>query len=71
MLKFDVPVLLYENMAGSREGSRTTSKPAGSYELSGFSLENSCERQKVHRNQGDSDVVRERSREPAMLQIGL
>ena len=58
-------------MAGSRESSRTTSEPPGSYELSasrpcfqGKSQESSYE-------PGGSDVVRELSREPAMFQIGV
>ena len=59
------------NMAGSRKSSRNTSAPPGLYELSasrpcfqGKSQESSYE-------PGDSDVVRELSREPAMFQIGV
>ena len=58
-------------MAGSRENSRATSEPPGSYECSylcplkqGREAESSCE-------PGGSDVVRELSREPAMFVIGL
>ena len=54
-------------MAGSRESSRTTSEPPGSYELSasrpcfkGKSQESSYE-------PGGSDAVRELSHEPAMF----
>ena len=59
-------------MATSRESSRTTSEPAGSYE---FSASRPCLKKgharKVHTNPGGSDAVRESSREPAMFQIGL
>ena len=59
-------------MAGSRENSRTTPEPPGSYELSwlfpplkqGREAESSYE-------PGGSGVVREFSREPAMFQIGV
>ena len=58
-------------MAGSRESSRTTSEPAGSYE---FSVSRPCFKGKSQESSyepGGSDVVRELSREPAMFQIGL
>ena len=58
-------------MAGARESSRTTSEPPGSYELFWlFSLKQGREAENSY-EPGGSDVVRELSREPAMLQIGL
>ena len=58
-------------MAGSRESSRTTSEPPGSYELSWlFPLKQGREAERSY-EPGGSDVVRELSREPAMSQIGL
>ena len=59
------------NMAGSREISRTTSEPPGSYELSWlFPLKQGREAESSYELRG-SDAVRELSREPAMFQIGL
>ena len=58
-------------MTGSRESSRTTSEPPGSYELSWlFSLEQGREAESSY-EPGGSDVVRELSREPVMFQIGV
>ena len=58
-------------MVGSRESSRTTSEPPGSYELSClFPLKQGQEAESSY-EPGGSDVVRELSREPAMFQIGV
>ena len=58
-------------MAGSRESSRTTSEPLGSYELSWLSPLKQGQEAESSYEPGSSDVVRELSREPAMFQIGL
>ena len=58
-------------MAGSRESSRTTSEPPGSYELSWpFPLKQGQDAESSYES-GGSDVVRELSREPAMFRIGV
>ena len=58
-------------MPGSRESSRTTPEPPGSYELSWlFPLKQGREAESSY-EPGGSHVVRELSREPAMFQIGL
>ena len=59
------------NMAGSRESSRTTSEPPSSYEISASRPRFKGKSQESPYEPGGSDVVRELSREPAMLQIGL
>ena len=58
-------------MAGSRESSRTTCEPPGSYELSPFRPCFKGESQESSYELGGSDAVRELSHEPAMFQIGL
>ena len=58
-------------MDGSRESSRTTSEPPGSYELRGFSFFKQGREAESSYEPGGSDVVRELSREPSMFQIGL
>ena len=54
-------------MAGSRESSRTTSEPPGSYELSAPRPCSKGKSQESSYEPGGSDVVRELSREPAMF----
>ena len=54
------------NVAGSRESSRTTSEPPGSYELSWFpALVFKGEARKIHTNRGVQMWFAELSREPA------